>query len=78
MLTSVSAISYPAPPASAVWQVAWQALNKSILDFSEDGKRKCDFRFPSFSVTCGHRKWQYIPVLRALELYAEVPLRPAD
>ena len=23
-----------------------EALNKSILDLSEHGKRKCDFRFP--------------------------------
>jgi hypothetical protein len=40
-------------------QPAMEALNNSILDFSEHGKRKtcpCNMKkgFPSFSMTCGH------------------------
>jgi len=31
------------------------------MDFFNPGTGKCDFLAPSFSMTCSHQKWRYIP-----------------
>ncbi len=32
-----------------------------FMAFFNNGTGKCDFPVPSFSMTCSHRKWRYIP-----------------